>query len=445
MPAHIDEPSPTQPVDPWCFLVHGWIWLGTEQGKIAAIEAWIDDRQLGETSNLYPRTDVAAAQGIDAAARTGFLINGCRFPERHGGTAGVHIRARRHDGTRSEPIASTRAIFAGGRRSPLGALLENLAPTARGLEIGAHSNPVPGLSPYFTDSVAVFAGSSGRADFLADAVALPVPDDTLDYLCSSHVLEHLPNPLGAIWEWHRVLRPGGWLYLVVPDKRYTFDAGRPVTPPRHLVEDFFNATTAADSADHIDDFIFHADWKRLRPGCPPQDEAKQREEAHAHYLEQLHREQRVDIHFHTFTPRSLRLAMWLAGLIECDAAPFRVAAQAEKYPGDRRDGIGMLLQKAGRPQARGAMNTHLVRHENAAVEALPVVCPVTLMPLQLAGDGTERALVTKDRARRYEYSAGLPNLIPPVGAAICRRWQRRPWRWFNRVASLGRLTVAPRD
>ena len=44
---------------------------------------------------------------------------------------------------------------------------------------------------------------------IAEAVALPLPDDTLDYLISSHVLEHLPDPISALHEWHRVLRPGG--------------------------------------------------------------------------------------------------------------------------------------------------------------------------------------------------------------------------------------------
>lgn len=52
-----------------------------------------------------------------------------------------------------------------------------------------------------------------------DAESLPhVPDAAYDWVYSSHCLEHLRHPLRALKEWWRILRPGGWLIVVVPDE-----------------------------------------------------------------------------------------------------------------------------------------------------------------------------------------------------------------------------------
>ncbi|MBI4858866.1 MAG: glycosyltransferase, partial [Candidatus Riflebacteria bacterium] len=59
--------------------------------------------------------------------------------------------------------------------------------------------------------------------------------EVFDFLIASHVLEHLADPLTALVEWHRVVRPGGKLLLAVPDKRFTFDRDRPRTPLSHLL------------------------------------------------------------------------------------------------------------------------------------------------------------------------------------------------------------------
>ncbi|MCB1601644.1 MAG: class I SAM-dependent methyltransferase [Xanthomonadales bacterium] len=52
--------------------------------------------------------------------------------------------------------------------------------------------------------------SGEDADLLADAHALPFADDSFDLVFSYAVLEHLWNPLLALREIKRVLRPGGW-------------------------------------------------------------------------------------------------------------------------------------------------------------------------------------------------------------------------------------------
>ena len=41
-------------------------------------------------------------------------------------------------------------------------------------------------------------------------------DNSLDYVFASHNLEHLKNWQNALKEWHRVLKPGGFLCLYLP-------------------------------------------------------------------------------------------------------------------------------------------------------------------------------------------------------------------------------------
>ena len=67
-----------------------------------------------------------------------------------------------------------------------------------------------------------------------------------DFILGSHVLEHIANPLKALTEWLRVLRPGGWLLLIVPLKEATFDHARPITALEHLIDDFSRNTEESD-------------------------------------------------------------------------------------------------------------------------------------------------------------------------------------------------------
>ncbi len=52
---------------------------------------------------------------------------------------------------------------------------------------------------------------------IGDAMALPFHDKSVNVLFFNHVLEHVPDPYGALEELARVLKPGGWLYLATPN------------------------------------------------------------------------------------------------------------------------------------------------------------------------------------------------------------------------------------
>lgn len=50
-----------------------------------------------------------------------------------------------------------------------------------------------------------------------------------DYIVSSHNIEHLPDPIKFLQRAERALKPGGKLYLMIPDRRRCFDFYRPIS------------------------------------------------------------------------------------------------------------------------------------------------------------------------------------------------------------------------
>jgi SAM-dependent methyltransferase len=53
-----------------------------------------------------------------------------------------------------------------------------------------------------------------------------VENDCYDFCFSSHALEHIANPLKAVSEWLRVIKKGGYIILIVPEKSVCFDHKR---------------------------------------------------------------------------------------------------------------------------------------------------------------------------------------------------------------------------
>ncbi len=58
--------------------------------------------------------------------------------------------------------------------------------------------------------------SPGQPDLLADAQQLPFADGSLSTVLCMETLEHVPDPVGALREIHRVLCPGGILLASTP-------------------------------------------------------------------------------------------------------------------------------------------------------------------------------------------------------------------------------------
>lgn len=107
-----------------------------------------------------------------------------------------------------------------------------------------------------------YADSRTGHQFVADATDLgEIPTSTYDFLLSSNCLEHVANPIRALTEWRRVIKPGGALVLVLPNKKSNFDHRRPVTHFEHLLDDF-SRDVAEDDLTHLDEILELHDLSR---------------------------------------------------------------------------------------------------------------------------------------------------------------------------------------
>jgi SAM-dependent methyltransferase len=94
-------------------------------------------------------------------------------------------------------------------------------PGARVLDAGAGEGryrPLFAGTRYVAVDLAVGdpAWDYGRLDARADLGRLPFAGASFDHVLSTQTLEHLADPGGFLAEAHRVLRPGGTLFLTAP-------------------------------------------------------------------------------------------------------------------------------------------------------------------------------------------------------------------------------------
>jgi SAM-dependent methyltransferase len=110
----------------------------------------------------------------------------------------------------------------------------------------------------------------GRTYFSEGSDLREIPDDSYDFLLSSHNLEHFANPIKALKEWQRVVKPGGHLVLVLPHHLRTFDRHRTPTTIEHMQQDY-ERNTGEDDLTHVEEAF---NGLRLNEGWPPDDELR---------------------------------------------------------------------------------------------------------------------------------------------------------------------------
>jgi predicted SAM-dependent methyltransferase len=123
----------------------------------------------------------------------------------------------------------------------------------KGLEIGALNRPLPVhkcVQVIYIDRVNVddaynvhFPELKGadiaNVDVMDNAEELnSIPLESHDFIIAGHFLEHTQDPIKTIKSHLSRIKVGGILYYILPDKRFTFDIDRSVTPFEHLLRDY---------------------------------------------------------------------------------------------------------------------------------------------------------------------------------------------------------------
>jgi SAM-dependent methyltransferase len=192
-------------------------------------------------------------------------------------------------------------------------LIKRLGPRARarrkladqylrgnGIEIGALHNPLPtSANVKYVDRLSRTELRRHYPELAAFPVVDPdivddgerlvkVDDSSMDFIIANHFIEHCEDPIGTLRTFAAKLRPGGTIYMAVPDKQHTFDRARPSTTFEHLQSDHADGG-AASRWSHYLEFAQLAATSTVLPQA--QAEALAHKQMDEHY----------SIHFHVWT------------------------------------------------------------------------------------------------------------------------------------------------
>jgi SAM-dependent methyltransferase len=121
-------------------------------------------------------------------------------------------------------------------------LLEGLS----GVELGAASHNPFGVNAinvapkfdeqFYRESQVEMGETPTPIDLYGDGTHIPVEKHSQDFVLSSHVLEHIPNPIQAFLEWQRVLKSGGYIVMIVPQPDALLGDNRPLSSYDKLIQ-----------------------------------------------------------------------------------------------------------------------------------------------------------------------------------------------------------------
>jgi len=78
-------------------------------------------------------------------------------------------------------------------------------------------------------------GKTLPVDIVAEGDNLPLENESVDYVISSHAIEHFFDPIKTLKEWYRVIRKGGYIFVICPHKDRVEGENRPITTLEELI------------------------------------------------------------------------------------------------------------------------------------------------------------------------------------------------------------------
>ena len=141
-----------------------------------------------------------------------------------------------------------------------------------GIEIGGSAHNAFNLPrcknvDYTDDMETVFkiseqklCGEKMAVDIVANGDDLPLEDESIDYVVSSHVIEHFFDPIAALQEWFRVIRPGGYIFIIAPKSRALPQETRPCTSLQEMIDRHEGRMKPEDVDMTLDGQTDHGHW-----------------------------------------------------------------------------------------------------------------------------------------------------------------------------------------
>lgn len=112
---------------------------------------------------------------------------------------------------------------------------------------------------------------------VGEAHNIPANENSLDFIFSSHVVEHLANPLGHFKYWSSLLKKNGVVVAVIPDAKSCKDYIFELSTISELEEEFSNEDMHA-SLKHYERWA-----KKRMPNIDPQTLLESRRSIHVHF------------------------------------------------------------------------------------------------------------------------------------------------------------------
>ncbi|QUT04364.1 methyltransferase domain-containing protein [Sphingobium phenoxybenzoativorans] len=116
---------------------------------------------------------------------------------------------------------------------------------------------------------------------VGDASDIPVADSSLDFIFSSHVFEHLANPIGHLERWARKLAPGGQLLCVIPDLGGTKDSVQSRSDMHEWINEYERAIWEPSLSHYMRHLRQDADSPRVSAAMD------RKESIHVHYYDNV--------------------------------------------------------------------------------------------------------------------------------------------------------------
>lgn len=89
------------------------------------------------------------------------------------------------------------------------------------------------------------------------------PDLRFDYIVASHVAEHIPDLISWLHDLHAVLKPGGRVRLIIPNKEQCFDLRRSLSEEKDLIAAFVEKRPRPSPIQVYDFYRWHDRDNRL--------------------------------------------------------------------------------------------------------------------------------------------------------------------------------------